>query len=160
MTQTPTPAAAEKIEERQDDGSIDIARRRANEAQRVERKLGLLLVAPAVTIMLAVAAYPIIYAFYLSLQRYDLRFPQLTHFVGFANYGVVLSSGVWWHAFFVTLIIMVISVAVELVLGMALALMLYYTPLWRGLVRVARRARAVQRGGWARQLMMLPPPRE
>ena len=46
MTQTPTPAAAEAIEEREDDGTVDIARRRANEAQRAERKLGLLLVAP------------------------------------------------------------------------------------------------------------------
>ena len=58
QSQIPTPAAAEAAEEVIDDGSVEIARRRANEAQRAERKLGLLLVAPAVIIMLAVAAYP------------------------------------------------------------------------------------------------------
>ena len=87
--------------------------------------------------MAAVAFYPIGYAIYLSLQRYDLRFPQDTHFVGLSNYGTVLSSGIWWHAFAVTLIITVVSVAVELVLGLALAMLLYYTPLWRGAVRTS-----------------------
>jgi multiple sugar transport system permease protein len=110
-------------------------RRRLSEATRAERRFGWLLCAPAVIVMLAVAAYPIVYAIYLSLQRYDLRFPQQTHFVGLSNYSTVLTSGIWWNAFFVTVVIMVVSVAVELVLGMALALLLYYTPLWRGLVR-------------------------
>src|SRR6185437_2962546 len=110
-------------------------RRRLSEATRAERRFGWLLCAPAVIVMLAVAAYPIVYAIYLSLQRYDLRFPQQTHFVGLSNYGTVLTSGIWWNAFFVTLVIMVVSLVVELVLGMALAMLLYYTPLWRGLVR-------------------------
>ena len=112
-------------------------RRRLSEATRAERRFGWSLCAPAVIVMAAVAFYPIGYAIYLSLQRYDLRFPQDTHFVGLSNYGIVLSSGIWWHAFVVTLIITVVSVAVELVLGMALAMLLYYTPLWRGLVRTS-----------------------
>src|SRR5215471_4863706 len=112
-------------------------RRRLSEATRAERRFGWLLCAPAVIVMLAVSAYPIVYAIYLSLQRYDLRFPEQTHFVGLSDYGTVLSSGTWWHAFFVTVIIMVVSVAIELALGMALALLLYYTPLWRGLVRTS-----------------------
>src|ERR1700741_5298746 len=113
-------------------------RRRPSEATRAEWRFGWLLCAPAVIVMAAVAFYPIGYAIYLSLQRYDLRFPQQTQFVGLSNYGTVLSSSIWWQAFFVTLIVMVISVAIELVLGMALALLLYYTPLWGGgLVRTS-----------------------
>jgi multiple sugar transport system permease protein len=112
-------------------------RRKLSEGARQERRFGWLLCAPAVIVMALVAFYPIVYAFYLSLQRYDLRFPQLNHFVGFANYGAVLSSGVWWHAFLVTVIITVVSVAVELVLGMGLALLLHWTPLWRNLVRTS-----------------------
>jgi multiple sugar transport system permease protein len=112
-------------------------RRKLSEGARAERRFGWLLCAPAVIVMALVAFYPIIYAFYLSLQRYDLRFPQLNHFVGFSNYGAVLTSGVWWHAFFVTVIITVVSVAVELVLGMALAMLLHWTPLWRNLVRTS-----------------------
>ena len=49
--------------------------------------------------MLAVAAYPIVYAIYLSLQRYDLRFPAARpSSSGSRNYGAVLSSPYWWHA--------------------------------------------------------------
>jgi len=112
-------------------------RRRLSQASRAERRFGWLLCAPAVIVMAAVAFYPIGYAIYLSLQRYDLRFPRDTHFVGLSNYGAVLSSSIWWHAFLVTLIITVISVAVELAVGMAFAMLLYYAPLWRGLVRTS-----------------------
>jgi multiple sugar transport system permease protein len=112
-------------------------RRRLSQASRAERRFGWLLCAPAVIVMAAVAFYPIGYALYLSLQRYDLRFPRDTHFVGLSNYGAVLSSSIWWHAFVVTVIITVISVAVELALGMAFAMLLYYAPLWRGLVRTS-----------------------
>jgi multiple sugar transport system permease protein len=136
-SQTPTPAAAEAIEERRDDGTADIARRRANEAQRAERKLGLLLVAPAVTIMLAVAAYPILYAFWLSLNKADLRRPNANEFIGFANYVTVLSSPIWWRAFGVTLFITVISAFLELVLGMLLAIVMHRTIVGRGLVRTS-----------------------
>ena len=137
QSQTPTPAAAESIEERPDDGSVDIARRRANEAQRAERKLGLLLVAPAVTIMLAVAAYPIIYAFWLSLNKADLRKPDANEFIGFDNYVTVLSSPIWWRAFGVTIFITVISAFFELVFGMLLAIIMHRTIVGRGLVRTS-----------------------
>ena len=110
-------------------------RPRLSEGARAERRLGWLLCSPAVIVMLAVAAFPIIYAVWLSLQRYDLRFPQLAHFVGLSNYGAVLSSSYWWHALIVTLIITVVSVAVEFVLGMMLALLMYRTIFARGTIR-------------------------
>jgi len=137
QSQTPTPAAAEAIEQRADDGAADIARRRANEAQRAERKLGLLLVAPAVIIMLAVAAYPIIYAFWLSLNKADLRRPNANEFIGFANYATVLSSPIWWRAYAVTLFITVVSAFLELVFGMLLAIIMHRTIVGRGLVRTS-----------------------
>ena len=65
---------------------------------REERKLAWMLCAPAVTVMLLVTAYPIGYAIYLSLQKYDLRFPDDKEFVGFANYVDVLTSSTWWGA--------------------------------------------------------------
>ncbi len=78
-----------------------------------------MLCAPAVIVMVAVTAYPIGYAIYLSLERYIMSSPQLTKFVGLSNYGAVLSSPFWWHALVVTIIITVVSVAIEFVLGMA-----------------------------------------
>ncbi|GAA4100694.1 carbohydrate ABC transporter permease [Nonomuraea soli] len=105
------------------------------EGARAERKLGLWLAAPAAVIMVAVTGWPIVYSFLLSLQRADLRFPEQQAWIGFENYGTVLSSPYWWNAFWVTLLITVVSVAFELVLGMLLAIAMYRTLVGRGLVR-------------------------
>jgi multiple sugar transport system permease protein len=104
---------------------------------RSERKLAWMLCAPAVIAMLAVTAYPIGYAIVLSLQKLDLRFPEQTEFVGLANYGTVLSSELWWTDLFNTLFIMVISVSIELILGMAIALVMHRAIFGRGLVRTS-----------------------
>jgi multiple sugar transport system permease protein len=106
-----------------------------SEGKRAERRLGWLLCAPAAIVMVAVTGYPIVYSIWLSLQRYDLRFPQQTEFVGFANYAAVLSDSYWWTAFGTTVALTVVSVAIELVLGMTLALIMHRTLLGRGLVR-------------------------
>src|ERR1700730_12496823 len=108
-----------------------------SEGARAGRRLGLLLCAPAALIMVAVTAYPIAYALYLSVQRYDLRFPNQAKFVGLANYSAVLSSPYWWDAFVVTITITVVSVAIELVLGMALAVVMHRTIFGRGTVRTS-----------------------
>jgi multiple sugar transport system permease protein len=108
-----------------------------SEGARAERRLGWLLCAPAVIVMLAVTAYPIGYAVWLSLQRYDLRFPAARRFVGLANYATVLTDHLWWTAFGVTLFITAVSVAVELVLGMGLAMIMRWALVGRGAVRTA-----------------------
>ena len=112
-------------------------RKQLSEGARAERRFGWLLCAPAVIVMIAVTAYPIVYAIVLSLQRYNLAFPNLRKWVGFSNYGAVLSSPYWWHALVVTLIITIVSVAIELVLGMLLALLMFRTIFGRGLVRTS-----------------------
>ena len=122
----PPPPEAEPV--RQDQAAVSAGARQ-------ERQLGWLLCAPAVVVMLAVTAYPIGYAVYLSLQRYDLRFPGQAQFVGLSNYGAVLSSPFWWDAFWVTLFITGVSVVIELVLGMAIAMVMHRTIFGRGTVR-------------------------
>ena len=124
VTTEPTPAEAAKK-----------AKQQLSEGARAERRLGFMLIAPAVIVMLAVAAYPIVYAVYLSLQRYNLAAPQNKAFIGFANYAAVLSSQYWWQSLWVTLIITVFSVAITLVLGMLLAMVLHRTLFGRGTVR-------------------------
>jgi multiple sugar transport system permease protein len=106
-----------------------------SEGKRAERKLGWLLCAPAAIVMVAVTAWPIIYSVWLSLQRYDLRFPDDRRFVGLDNYVAVLGDRYWWTAFGVTILLTVVSVVIELVLGMVLALIMHRTLVGRGLVR-------------------------
>jgi trehalose/maltose transport system permease protein len=108
-----------------------------SEGARAERRLGWMLCAPAVIVMIAVTAYPVGYAVYLSLERYNLEFPQDVKFVGLSNYGAVLSSPYWWQALKVTVIITVFSVAISLVLGMLLAMLMHRTLFGRGTVRTA-----------------------
>ena len=110
---------------------------RLTERARGERRLAWALCAPAVITMLAVTGYPIGYAVYLSLQRLDLRFPDQTEFVGLANYVDVLSSSTWWGDFWNTTIITVVSVSLELVLGMAIALVMHRAIFGRGPVRAS-----------------------
>jgi multiple sugar transport system permease protein len=110
---------------------------RITERARAERKLAWLLCAPAVIAMLLVTGYPIGYAIYLSLQKFDLRFPDDKEFVGLANYGDVLTSTTWWSDVATTLIITVISVSIELVLGMLIALVMHRAIFGRGPVRAA-----------------------
>src|SRR5690349_15905792 len=127
MTATPTAAAAQAAEDRMDDGTTEIARQRHTDAKRAERKLGLMLVGPAVVIMVAVAAYPILYAFWLSLNKADLRQPDANQFIWFDNYVTVLSSPIWWTAFGVTMLITIVGATLELVLGMLLAIVMHRT---------------------------------
>ncbi|MEU5693703.1 sugar ABC transporter permease [Actinosynnema sp. NPDC020468] len=108
-----------------------------SDGKKAERRLGLLLCAPAIIIMTLVAGYPIVYSLWLSLQRYDLKFPDRREFVGLDNYITVLSSPYWWNAVWITVVITVVSVAVELVLGMALALVMHRTLVGRGIVRTS-----------------------
>ncbi len=104
---------------------------------RSQRRLAFLLITPAVVLMLAVTAYPIGYAVWLSLQRVSLTTPDDMSFVGLSNYQTVLTDRYWWTAFVVTVVITVISVSIELVLGLALALVMHRTIFGKGVVRIA-----------------------
>jgi multiple sugar transport system permease protein len=148
-TETPTERAPDRVAEPRDDSTDGPPprepapehpgrhRRPPSDRVRSERRLGWLLCAPAALVMLAVTAYPIGYAIYLSLQRADLRFPDATKFIGLDNYQTVLASNLWWQDLFTTLFIMAVSVAIELVLGMALALVMHRALVGRGLVRAS-----------------------
>jgi trehalose/maltose transport system permease protein len=104
---------------------------------RSERRLAWMLCAPAVVVMLLVTGYPIGYAIVLSLQKFDLRFPDEKEFVGLSNYGDVLSSTTWWSDVAHTVVITVFSVGLELVLGMAIALVMHRAIFGRGAVRTS-----------------------
>ena len=56
-------------------------KKRTTDRAKAERKLAWTLCAPAVIAMLLVTGYPIGYALYLSLQKFDLRFPDDKEFV-------------------------------------------------------------------------------
>lgn len=102
-----------------------------------ERRLGRLLSAPALVVMVAVTAYPMINAVWLSLYSYRLTDPAGREFVGLRNYGVVLTDSLWWTDVVTTVGLTVVTVAVELVIGFAFAVVMHRITIGRRLVRTS-----------------------
>ena len=96
--------------------------------------LGVLLIAPAVLIFCAVIVYPLVSALYLSLFR--IFTPTLTgSFVGLANYTDLASSSEFWRSLLNTFIWTVSTLALQVVFGVAAALMLNQPMVFRSLAR-------------------------
>ncbi|MFI0353012.1 carbohydrate ABC transporter permease [Actinomadura sp. 9N407] len=104
---------------------------------RSERRLGLMLAAPAVIVMLLVTAYPLFNALYLSLFSYRITSPEDREFVWFANYVTALTDPLFWQNVWTTFVITFITVAVELVIGFALAMVMHRALFARRTLRTA-----------------------
>ena len=100
-----------------------------------EQKIGWLLVIPALVILALVFIYPIIRAFYLSLFAQNLGTQLQPVFAGLTNYSRMLGDGRFWQSLGNTSMFTVVSVSVELVLGMAIALVLHQSFPGRSIVR-------------------------
>jgi multiple sugar transport system permease protein len=106
------------------DAPVSAPAGKISDRARSERKLGWMLAGPAFAVMLLVTAYPILQATYESLFDYRLTDPANRTFTGLSNYWVILTDPLWWQAIGITAFITVVTVAVELVLGFALALVM------------------------------------
>jgi ABC-type sugar transport system permease subunit len=103
-----------------------------------ERRLAWMLVAPALAVTAAVALFPLGWTAWESLHQHDLRMPWLGQpFVGLGNYAEILGDGRFWGAMLHTAFFTAASVALELGLGLFLALALHRAFRGRGLVRAA-----------------------
>lgn len=99
---------------------------------KTQRSLrGWIWLAPAIVVLLAISAWPIGRAVWLSMSSYSLTNPEARESVGFDNYAEILTNKTWWLAIATSLIIVVLVVAVQLALGFAFALVLRrLTLLW------------------------------
>jgi multiple sugar transport system permease protein len=100
------------------------ASRRRRRSGLSERKLAGAMIAPSLVIIAIVAAYPILYAIWLSLHQYSVIHPGLSRWVGLGNYRDALGSSDFWSSVRVTFVFTVISVTLELILGTAMALLM------------------------------------
>lgn len=103
-----------------------------------ERRLAKLMVAPSIILILLVAAYPIIYAIWLSLHEYSVRVAGLSRWAGpfgMDNYSKALSDPEWWASLWHTLIFTVSSVTLELAIGLGMALCMHAAFRGQGLLR-------------------------
>jgi multiple sugar transport system permease protein len=100
-----------------------------------ERRLAFAMVSPSMLLIALVAAYPIIYAIWLSLHEYSVRVAGLSRWAGLNNYSEALSNPDFWDAMRTTLVFSVVSVTFELLIGLAMALCMHEAFKGQGLLR-------------------------
>ncbi len=107
-------------------------------AESREARLAWAFVLPALATIVLIAFFPLLRTVWESFHVHDLRMPWRGQpFVWLANYIEVLGDGRFWGAMLHTGFFTVGSVALELVLGLVLALALNRAYRGRGLVRAA-----------------------
>src|SRR6202000_466061 len=91
-----------------------------------DRRLGDLLVAPVVILLLAITAYPLIYNIWNSFHFDNLSFGNLPHnFVGWSNFSKMFKSAQWVSALERTLVFTVVTIVFDVVVGLGLAPMMH-----------------------------------
>src|SRR5436190_15226805 len=110
--------------------TIQRLRRRWDPREREMREstLAFLFIFPTLLIVGIVFVWPVLYSFWLSLERYNLSFSPTPDFAWFHNYVLIFTDPLYrtdiWESTWRTIIFTVISVPVELVLGLFFALLL------------------------------------
>jgi trehalose/maltose transport system permease protein len=102
-----------------------------------QKRLAWWLITPSVLVVLVIIAYPTIQVFVYSFMKYKLDGVTPPSFVGLNNYSYVLADPDWWSAVSNTLIFTVVSVILECVLGLAVAMVANSKFKGRTLLRVA-----------------------
>jgi multiple sugar transport system permease protein len=105
------------------------------EFRNPERRTAYYMILPALFIILVVAFYPIAYSLYLSFHQANIN--SAGNFVGFQNYVRMFQSSEFLEGLKNTLIFTVVSVFLEFVIGLAIALAINRAFTGRGLVRAA-----------------------
>ena len=108
-----------------------------SDRSRAETRLGQKLVAPAIILMLIVTAFPMVRAIWLSVYNYSLTAPDDKAFVGLGNYLTALTDSLFWQTTGITVFYMVFTVAIELVIGFAFAMVMHRLIFARGVVRTS-----------------------
>ena len=110
---------------------------RTLELQRKQAQVGWFFLLPTLLVLACVGLYPLVRTFYVSFTDTRLASQNVPHFVGVQNYAKLVHDGDFWDSVGHTVLFTVASVSVELVLGLAIALLLQSAFRGRGVVRAA-----------------------
>ncbi|MQA03721.1 MAG: ABC transporter permease subunit [Streptosporangiales bacterium] len=113
----------------------------ADSVVRAQERFGRVLAAPAAIVLLVTTTIPLCYLVVTSLYSRDLSNPGSGGFVGLANYVEALGDGRFWHSLGISLIYTTSTVALQLVVGMLLALAIH----------------RIKRGAWLLRVMAIMP---
>ncbi len=105
--------------------------------RRGEERFGWLLAAPSLAVLAVMTSAPLLVLVGMSTWRLDLTTPYRNRFVGLDNYARMLGDARFWEAVRVTAVYAVASVALQVVIGLALALAFFRLARGLGVLRVA-----------------------
>ena len=117
-----------------------VAADRAGAASKLTRqrvRSAWLFLAPMLLVLALVAGWPLARTIWFGFTDANLAALDSAEFVGFANYGYLLTDPEWWNAVWNTFLFAAISVSLETVLGLGIALALDAHFRGRGLLRAA-----------------------
>jgi ABC-type sugar transport system permease subunit len=111
---------------------------RSADSHRHETRLAALLIAPAAILIVLVALLPIAATVWEALHGHDLRLPWLGRpFVGLANFVEAAGDPRFIEAVVHTVLFALVSVPIEIGLGLALAVVMHRAVRGRGAIRAA-----------------------
>lgn len=101
-----------------------------------EQNFALLMVSPGLLVLLVTTTFPLAYLIWSSFQTINLAMPFLNGNAGLENYRHMLSDAEFWHALKLTGIYTFSSVALQLVIGLGLALLVMQIPAGQWVFRI------------------------
>ncbi len=105
--------------------------------ERPERRFAIALAAPAILVLVLTTTFPLVYLVWQSLQNINLSMPGLDGFVGLENYARMLDDARFWAALTFTGVYTVVTVGLQLVIGLAMALLVLRIPRAQWAFRIA-----------------------
>ena len=112
------------------------ARSGARSLAAQERRFAFVLLAPALAVLLLVTTVPLVYLAWNSLHRIDLGMPWMSGFAGLDNYTRMGSDPRFWNSLWLTVVYTASTVALQVIIGLSLALLVLQIPKGQGLLRV------------------------
>jgi trehalose/maltose transport system permease protein len=109
----------------------------ARRMERQQRRTAWIFLLPLLLTLVAVAIWPLARSIFFSFTDAYLDAPSDYGFVGIENFVEVAEDPVFWGAVRNTLVFTLVSVGLETLLGLAIALLLHRAFLGRGIVRAA-----------------------
>ena len=111
MTVKPKPLLSQRLSLRQQDA-----------------RAAWLLLAPSLLVILGITLWPVISTFLLSFFNAPTGLNQTRTFVGLGNYLAMLRDQLFWETIGRTMYFTVVSVGLELILGLAIAQLIHSRP--------------------------------
>ncbi len=101
---------------------------------KYQARTAYMMIAPAVLIIFGMGIFPVCYSIWLSFNKvHPMTFE--TDFIGLQNYSEIFANSEFWQSIGITLYFCIVSIAVQMVLGVLVAMLLNQRFVGRGIVR-------------------------